>query len=209
MSPASCGRRAVRSLLSLSCLAYCKSCLVLPMLLLASSGLVSPAEANGVRLGNSSGSVHMAAPPRAVPPGQPPRQPPSFGPHHSRNLPATFRPNATWPQQHFRHKPHLAAFPAQVIYAPQILSDESLPAGYYSDPDIYTDAVQEESPPVFCTGPLIIHIGEGARQTSNADVRVIHAQPSLCAAPRTVRYAGPRIIDTGLVPSGEPRKPAK
>ncbi len=200
MSPASCGRQAVASLLALACVSIAPE-----FAAAAPAGAAAPApRAAMVTRPAAPAAVHRPALPPA---GHVPHRPrPQYGVN---GWPATFRPSATWPQQHFRHPPRHGGVP-QVILAP-------VAAGTYDpgpSPDFDPGPSYPQEPEAFpepCAAPLIIRIGEAGPRASN--VRVVHAQTSPCGTPQMVRYAGPKIVDVapsvGARRVHSARKPAR
>ena len=215
MSPASCGRRAVLSLLSLS---------------LISAGLVVPfasAEARGG--GGHAPAPAMHAPPRVTGAVQAPavHRPGHGSAPHALGRPAggqqggqagwqqhwrrpspgvttyqpSFTPQASWPQQHFRRPAAVAAASPHVIYAPQAAAEfEPSLVDTHGEPPVAEPHYHADHAP--CTAPLIIHIGTGATQHGVNGVRVVHGQNSGCGTPQVVTYRGPRVIETTPVATG-------
>ncbi len=114
----------------------------------------------------------------------------------------TFRPQATWPQQHFHRRNGFGG-----VYAPSIIYAPQAAEGY--EPPLHaTHAEPPLAPPNYgrgyghiyhqpCAAPLIINIGTGAQAGPQNAVRVIHAQNSPCGTAEVVTYVGPRVVEAG------------
>jgi len=129
----------------------------------------------------------------------------------SPELPATFRPSATWPQRRFHRYPHhgdgIAVFSGpQVIYAPDGAAELPLHYTHGETPLHYS----RDEP---CAATLIIRINGGPQHAGQSGVRVVHARDGGCGAPQVVNYAGPRVVSlqpaqAAAVPSARAGKPA-
>lgn len=210
MSPAFCGRRAAKSL---------PSALVATFVLALASAPALPANAAPA----GAPSFARVAPPAAAAWRQTPqrhaaptvqrqaRQGSVQSPRvHQRplgqaQLPATFRPSATWPQAEFR-RPRRAVLGPSVILAPLaagVFEPGMLdaPAASMSEEEEGARYVYREAPDP-CEAPLLIRIA-GSDAAPPPGVRVIHAQASPCGAPQVVRFAGPRVVE--VTPSATSR----
>ncbi len=133
--------------------------------------------------------------PRPVADGRTPSRVHPHLPGYTRptELPATFVPNAPWPQRPvFRRGHGLGYTGTQVIYATaaaQAFPPEPPLTETHGEPPI----VHYEEP---CVSPLVIHIGT-VTETARDTVRVRHGWGSPCATPHFVRYVGPRVVSVG------------